>query len=312
MGSGKRKRGVGKGGGQPGPIYDNAWRLLFEGQPAAVAALVTGEPLESFVGARFLTADLPGVTVSADALIEVGGRRLHVELQLRAEASRFEPRLVSYWARLNAMDEVPFEQHVIVMNRDGGRLSGTYRRGRLQLEYFVHHLWDLPVEGFLAHETLFPLAVLARARSLAERGAVFQAVIEIAESAVGSGSDGGIVGYTAADAARTIEIAATFASIYLDGSIITSILERNHNMTVLLEEFPWSQYCKEQGRVEGLQEGKEEGRMEALLTVAQARHGELNERLMGALGSSPRELRELTDMILNASSQTELEHLLET
>jgi hypothetical protein len=52
--------------------------------------------------------DLPGATVSADALIEVEGRRLHVELQLRAEAARFEPRLVAYWARLNAMGEVPF------------------------------------------------------------------------------------------------------------------------------------------------------------------------------------------------------------
>jgi hypothetical protein len=101
-------------GERPGPVYDNAWRLLFESSAAAVAAFVTGEPFESFGDARFLPTDLPGVTVSADALIEVGGRRLHVELQSRAEASRFEPRPVSYWTRLNAMGEGPFEQHVIV------------------------------------------------------------------------------------------------------------------------------------------------------------------------------------------------------
>ena len=148
-------------GERPGPVYDNAWRLLFEGSAAAVAAFVTGEPFSSFGDAKFVPTDLPGATVSADALIEVEGRRLHVELQLRAEAARFEPRLVAYWARLNAMGEVPFEQHVIVMNSDGGRLSGLYRKGRLRLEYFVHHLWDLPVEGFLAHESLL-LCLLVR------------------------------------------------------------------------------------------------------------------------------------------------------
>jgi hypothetical protein len=199
-------------------------------------------------------------------------------------------------------------QHVIVMNSDGGRLSGLYRKGRLQLEYFVHHLWDLPVEGFLAHESLFPLAVLARAQNLAERGLVLQAVIEKVESAVGSGGDGGALGYTAFDAVRTIEIAVTLASIYLSGSTIKAILERNKNMTVLLEEFPWSQFCKEEGRVEG----KEEGRIEALLAFAQARHGELNDRLAVALVGSHRGLKDLTDMILRAASQTELEHLLET
>ncbi len=102
--------------GRTGPVFDNAWRLLFEGRAEAVAAFVTGEPIESFAGARFLPADLAGTTLSADALIEVGGRRLHVELQLLADAVRFEPRLVNYWARLNAMSKVPFEQHVIVMN----------------------------------------------------------------------------------------------------------------------------------------------------------------------------------------------------
>jgi hypothetical protein len=298
-------------GERPGPVYDNAWRLLFDGSAAAVAAFVTGEPFSSFGDAKFVPTDLPGATVSADALIEVEGRRLHVELQLRAEAARFEPRLVAYWARLNAMGEVPFEQHVIVMNSDGGRLSGLYRKGRLRLEYFVHHLWDLPVEGFLAHESLFPLAVLARARNLAERGAVLQAVIEKAESAVGSGGDGSALGYTAFDAVRTIEIAVTLASIYLSGSTINAILERNKNMTVLLEEFPWSQFCKEEGRQEGRQEGKEEGRIEALLAFAQARHGDLNDRLAVALVGSHRGLKDLTDLILTAASQTELEHLLE-
>jgi hypothetical protein len=135
---------------------------------------------------------------------------------------------------------------------------------------------------------------------------VLQAVIEQAQSAVGSGGDGVALGYTAADAARAIEIAVTLASIYLSGSTIKSILERNTNMTVLLEEFPWSQFCKEEGRQEGRREG-----VEALLTFARARYGELNERLEAGLASSHRGLKELADMILKAQSQTELEYSLE-
>jgi hypothetical protein len=297
--------------GRVGPVFDNAWRLLFEGRAEAVAAFVTGEPIESFAGARFLTADLAGTTLSADALIEVGGRRLHVELQLLADAVRFEPRLVNYWARLNTLSKVPFEQHVIVMNPRGGRLSGSYRRGRLQLEYFVHHLWDVPVEKFLTHETLFPFAVLGDVGSTAERGAVLHTVVERVQSAIGVASNDGL-GHSAGDAERTIEIAATLASIYLSRSTIREILERNNNMTVLLRDFPLSQSFIEEGRQEGRLVGVEEGRVEMLLTVARARHGELSERLVEALTSSNRGMKELSEMVLSALDQAELENLLET
>ena len=114
------------------------------------------------------------------------------------------------------------------------------------------------------------------------------------------------MGYTAADAARTIQIAATLASIYLSRSTIAEVLERKNNMTVLLRDFPLSQSFIEEGRQEGRQEG-----VEALLTVARLRHGELSERLVAALAGSPRGLKELSEMVLNAANQTELEHLLE-
>ena len=161
------------------------------------------------------------------------------------------------------------------------------------------------MENYLTHETLFPFAVLGRAASRAERGAVLQTVIGKAESAIdsdGAGADR----YTADDAVRTIEIAATLASIYLKRSIIREILERNNNMTVLLRDFPLSQSFIEEGRLEGRQEG-----MEALLTLARARHGELSTPLIDALASSQLRLTELTEIVLNASNQIELEHLLE-
>lgn len=57
MTSGEQDRLFGE---RPGPLYDNAWRLLFEGSAAAVAAFVTGEALASFGDAKFVPTDLPG------------------------------------------------------------------------------------------------------------------------------------------------------------------------------------------------------------------------------------------------------------
>ena len=140
--------------------------------------------------------------------------------------------------------------------------------------------------------------------------AVLQTVVDRVHSAIGVASNDGL-GHTAADAERTIEIAATLASIYLKRSTIREILERNNNMTVLLRDFPLSQSFLEEGRQEGRQEGRDEG-VEALLAVARLRHGELSEKLVGLLASSSRGLKELTEMVFNASNQAELEHDLET
>ena len=56
----------------------------------------------------------------------------------------------------------------------------------------------------------------------------------------------------------------------------------------------------------------EEGCVEMLSTVARAPHGELSERLVGALTSSNRGMKELSEMVLSALDQAELENLLET
>jgi hypothetical protein len=77
-------------------------------------------------------------------------------------------------------------------------------------------------------------------------------------------------------------------------------------MTVLLRDFPLSQFFIEEGR----QEGRQEAKAEALLTVARVRHGELSKQLTSALATSPRGLEELTELVLRASTQAELEKLL--
>jgi hypothetical protein len=299
---------------RPGPVYDNAWRLLFAGRAGAVAAYVTGQPASAFADAKYSPTELPGTTLGVDALIETAERRLHIELQLRANASEFEPRLVNYWARLNTPNTPPLEQHVIVLNPQGGRLSGTYRRAGLRLDYHVHHLWDERAEAFLAHPTLYPLAVLAQARSASDRVAILQNIIDQADAnAEPTPNKRASDGTDRAAVARTVSIAATLASIYLPRSTIKSILERNNTMAVLLRDFPFNQWLIEDGRAEGREEARQEARQEALavlLTFTKARHGELSDQLTAALSSSPKTLKELSELVLRAANSAELEQLL--
>jgi hypothetical protein len=152
----------------------------------------------------------------------------------------------------------------------------------------------------------------------AERGEVLQTVSDKAELPISAGPGDGR--YATVEVARSIERAVTLASIYLDRSTIREIIERNRNLTVLLlQEFPWSHHCVEEGRIEGHAQGLIEGRqerngesrVETLLTVARVRHGQLNERLVAAVASSLQGLEELTEMILNSPNKLELDHLLE-
>ncbi len=66
---------------------------------------ITGRPASDFVGAKLAKTELPGTTLSVDALIETPTRRLHIEVQTRANAAEFEPRLVESAARLNGVKE---------------------------------------------------------------------------------------------------------------------------------------------------------------------------------------------------------------
>ena len=206
---------------------------------------------------------------------------------------------------------------MIVLNPSGGRLNGTYSHGALRLGYHTHHLWDQTAEDFLAHETLFPLAVLAGAEGTGKRESILQTVIDMADpknrpKLERQGVEGNSVKWTnRSDAVSTISIAATLASIYLPRSTIRTILERNDTMTVLLRDFPLSQSFIEEGRQEGRQQAREEA-LSILLTLARVRHGELNHQVAEGLTNSDRPLKELSELVLQAADQKELNQLLET
>lgn len=293
---------------QLGPRYDNTLRLLLFGSSETLAEFVTGKPALEFAGSRYGETELPGTTLSVDTLIETSTQRLHIEIQTRANAAEFEPRLVEYAARLNR-NGLPLEHHVLILNPIGGRLSGTYKRGGLSLNYHAHHLWDYPAEELLSHPTFYPLAVLGSATSQGHRAEILESAIHNAQK----------MNNTAETRSRTISIATTLATIHLPAVTIEAILERTKPMTVTLAEI-YEDAVKdrylEQGREQGLEQGREERertRQQSktlLLTLAEKCHGELADSLVSVLNNSKLPLKDLTDLVLRAANATELEDLI--
>jgi hypothetical protein len=206
---------------------------------------VTGKPAPEFVGSRYGETELPGTTLSVDALIETASKRFHIEIQTRANALEFEPRLVEYAARLNRSG-LPLEHHVLVLNPHGGRLSGIYKRGGLSLSYFAHHLWDFSSDVLLAHPTFYPLAVLGRSNSEDHRAEVLERVI----------SSANLMSDTPEERSRTVNIATTLAAIHLTPDRIVLLLERTNTMTTSLYEI-YEDAVKDRYLEQGLEQGRE-------------------------------------------------------
>jgi hypothetical protein len=204
--------------------------------------------------------EYPGEPLRVDSLIEVGNRRIHVEFQLRANPAELEPRLVRYWSRLQTANQRAPEQHVVVLDSMGGRLSGRYEAGGLRLRYGAHHLWDVATETMLADPVLYPLAVLAQS---GDREAVVRRVVQKARNEP-----------NAREGEQIALAAATLASVYLDRPTRNSLLRRP-NMPVDFRELPLIRELMEEGREEGLEQGLEQGRLEALVLVAEERFGAL-------------------------------------
>jgi predicted transposase YdaD len=118
---------------------------------------------------------------------------------------------------------------------------------------------------------------------------------------------------TAAERSQTIDITTTLAAIHLPTSRINTILERTNTMTTSLyeiyEDAVKDRYL-EQGLEQGLEKGREERRkqgLEVVLTLAELRFGTLPADVSEALSASPLSLKELTQLVVAATSLTELE-----
>jgi predicted transposase YdaD len=285
--------------------YDNSLRDLIAGRPQALADFVLGvDPANA--AARYTSTELPGATLRTDSILELdvpeGVRCVQVEFQYRANATDIEPRLVAYWARLNMKYGSAPDQHVVVLDPKGGRLTGTFRRGSLTLHYRALHLWDLPASDLFRLDTLYPLAVLGKT---SDREGVFVDVARRARSEGGGRTE------------RVVQNTATLANLYLSSHTIASLLRRA-DMPLDLRELPMIQDALREGLETGREEGREKGRAEVdaavrrdLLAEASEKFGPLPDALAQLMLDPSRKLASVTRAVMRARSAEELSASLE-
>ncbi len=236
-------------GGQPGPIYDNAMKLIADCDlPALLSVLgVDG------AGLRRLNAELPAAAVRPDLLVGTPRGIVHVEF-VKDPTRDLGLRMVEYRLRLRrAHPHTPVAQYVLAL----GDISVPehYRdlgAGQLLCTWTVVRLSDLDPVALLGSPATAALAALARG-STEQRTAVLAATKLI----------------NTCDDLRLrhdlLVAAAILASIVLfPGTIVTAL--KGADMPILLSDTPL-------GR-ELIEEGREEGRREAVLhlTALTLRH----------------------------------------
>ena len=150
----------------PGPIYDNALRLLAAHDLAAICAWlgVTTRP-----DAISRSEALPAATLHADLIAQTApGHLAHIEF-VRAPGPTMPGRMLEYRARI--MTRHPghtLTQHVVVLAQ-GTIPDHLHDTDELALHLHVTYLRDADPTPLLADPALAPLAVLARATTRHQR-----------------------------------------------------------------------------------------------------------------------------------------------
>lgn len=252
----------GRGLDRPGPVYDDAMKILADDDLDAVLSLV-GVP----GGAQELDTELPGSAVRVDLLARTMSGIVHVEF-VKDRSPALDLRMMTYRLRIRGRDgdrDTPIAQHVLVLG-DEVRVPDRYHDVDAELSVFgwsVVRLAELDPVPLLGNPTTAAVAALARG-SLTERADVLTAAA-------------GLIAGTEPVRARTLlEAAMTLASIVLPAPIIDTAL-KEANMPVLIRDTPLGREIYQEGR----QEGRQEGEWEAVLRITRT-------MLVQRFGDNPR------------------------
>ena len=150
----------------PGPIYDNALRLLAKRDLAAICAWL-GLTIEPEAIDR--SEALPAATLHADLIAQTApGHLTHVEF-VRTPGTGLASRMLEYRARIMALHPGhTLTQHVVVLAQ--GTVPPLLHDGtEFTLRLHVTYLRDHDPASLLTDPALAPLAVLARAGDRSER-----------------------------------------------------------------------------------------------------------------------------------------------
>ncbi|GAA1681732.1 hypothetical protein GCM10009765_33600 [Fodinicola feengrottensis] len=220
---------------RPGPVYDNAIKLLTVPQRAELCRWLGIDVVSEMAEPE----DLSGRPLRVDMLARVGsGRLAHIEFFRNAD-STIGPRMVEYLARLwQRHPRSRIEQHVVLLG--GGRPPEEFVRDDLSHRYRVHLLRECDPEGLLERVATAPLAVLAKA----ERGGRQKLFRDVLERIQSSGDP---------ETPVLTEMAEILAGVHLSPDVIKAIAEEVR-MPFDLREFPPSPRMREafsEGRIEG-------------------------------------------------------------
>jgi predicted transposase YdaD len=160
----------------PGPVHDNALRLLSASDLTAVCQWLGIHTNPTSIR---LSEALPAATMYVDLIAAVDHNRLaHIEFVRRPEPD-LPRRMLAYRSRImNRHPKATLTQHVLVLA--GGTVPTTLTDGPdLTLHLHVTYLRDTDPRTLLAHPSLAPLAVLARADSSAERETLLRQSVQV-------------------------------------------------------------------------------------------------------------------------------------
>jgi predicted transposase YdaD len=235
---------------RPGPVYDDAMKILADDDLSALLSIVgvrgAAEPL---------TIELPGSTTRADLLAQTPTGIVHVEF-MKDPTPDFDLRMVDYRLRLRRRDrDVALAQYVLVL-QDVAVPASFVDAGsdRLDAAWTVIRLPELDAGPLLTGPTTAAVAALA-AGTAPERAAALTAAVEL------------IAACTDPDRRRLLlGVATTLASITLPAATIDSALKEAH-MPVPVRDTPLGRLLLDEGRQEGRQEGIQAGERAAVVRL---------------------------------------------
>ena len=243
---------------QPGPIYDDAMKLLADDDLAALLSVVgvAGDGVER------LSVELPGATTRADLLARTSGGLVHVEF-VKDATPDLDLRMVDYRLRLRRQDRAtPIAQYVLVL-RDLAvpEHYDDVDAGQLRCWWTVVHVSSLDPVRLLSTPTTAALAALASGTTT-QRAAMFVAAAELITAHADPDRRDALVG-----------AASTLASIVLPRSTIRIAL-KEAAMPVPVRDTPLGRELYEEGRQDGRQEGRQEAVLDLTVLMLRQRFGD--------------------------------------
>ncbi len=286
--------------------YDNLLKYLAEHYPAALASWLLGKPVTRV---RVLKTELSLQPIRADAvhLLEIDDEILHVEFE--TDPTKSEPpldlRMLDYFVRVYRRERKLVRQVVIVLAETDARIPEEFHVGDTRHRYRVVRMCEQDPEPLLAHEGLWPLAVLARSDQPE------QLLVEVAEK----------VSKIADESQRSDLTAATgiLAGLRFDRSLIRRLFREEIMMQSVIyrEILEEGEQRGEQrgiqiGEQRGEQRGAQLGRLAIIEQMLIHRFGTIPPEALEQLSalSSP-ELDRLSAVLLGFSSIDDLIHWLE-